>query len=174
MPEVVNISRDVSVLAMDARWDAGAQTALASRVKLAVLPLVRGRLTSREHVVMSNQPVTPEGTISLGTSDDIVRIALGALASDVEAVSVLAFMQPRANAGKPSLDILQRLTVTWRDDTTGAQLGHCDELLAQMRPVPAAEIARLSRTADGWQATHAVQGFEAGLAGALMQLGVRL
>ena len=173
LPEVP-VPASVDVLSVDVRWDAGAQTALASRVGLAVAPLVRDRIPGRDHVVFANQPATPDGSISLGTSNDVAIIALSNMPRAVEAVSVMLFVQPRANAGKPALDVLQRLTATWRDERTNAHISDADGLLAAVPPTPAAQIARVNRLGSGWTISYAVRGFEAGLPGALLQMGISL
>ena len=68
----------VRVLSIDVRWNTGTETALSERIGLAAMPLVRDRVESREHVVHSNQPATPDETTRLGASNGVVEVDLDA------------------------------------------------------------------------------------------------
>ena len=80
----------VRIVSLDVRWNTGAQTALGDRLGIAAMPLVRDRVESREHVVHSNQPATPDETTRLGISDGVVEVDLAAAPADVERIVVLA------------------------------------------------------------------------------------
>lgn len=164
----------VRVLSLDVRWDAGAQTALADRIAVAALPLVRERLESREHIIYSNQPATPDETTRLGSADGVVEIDLAAAPANVDIVMVLVFVHPRANAGKRTLDELTSLTITARDDATGQQLTRTVDLVPGLGPVSAAVIAEVTRAGSTWNLTPQTRGFQAGLDGALQMVGGRL
>lgn len=164
----------VRVLSIDVRWSTGSETVLAERVGLAAMPLVRDRLESREHVVHSNQPATPDETTRLGATNGVVEVDLAAAPADVERVVVLAFVQPRANAAKRTLDEVSDLSVTFRDDASGRELARTGNLAPALGPVTAAVVALVVRDGDGWRAEVSSRGFEAGLDGALQMAGSRL
>lgn len=164
----------VRVVSIDVRWSAGTQTALSERVGLAAMPLVRDRVESREHVVHSNQPATPDETTRLGETDGVVEVDTAAAPADVERVVVLAFVHPRANAPKRTLDELSELHVIVRDDATGRDLARSDNLARGASSVTALAVAEVVRGDGGWRVEFSARGFEAGLDGALQQAGSRL
>lgn len=177
------VSRETTTLSIDVRADAGAQTGLLSRLSIAALPLSRDRIESREHVVFANQPATPDGSIALTASDDTVIVALDRVPDGVERVRVIAFLQPKANAGKPTLADFHGLTVIVRDQASGRELLRSPNLTADLGPVPALAVADVVRArqdgtadvmGDSWAVTWPQHGYEAGLAGALAQKGIRL
>lgn len=162
------------VLSIDVRWNTGSETALANRIAVAAMPLVRDRVESREHVVFSNQPSTPDETTRLGAADGVVEVDLVAAPQDVERVVVLVFVQPRPNMAKRTLDQVSELVVTFRDDATGQELGRSTNLVHGLGPVSAAVLSEITREAQGWRAAVEVRGYEAGLDGALQAVGARL
>lgn len=164
----------VRVVSLDIRWSAGSQTALAERIGVAALPLVRDRIESREHVVHSNQPATPDETTRLGASDGVVEVDLAAAPADVERVVVLAFVQPRANAPRRTLDEVSSLDVSVRDDVTGREITRSGNLASAAGPVAALVVAEVVRDGDGWVVQFSGRGYEAGLDAALQQAGSRL
>ena len=164
----------VRVLSIDVRWNTGTETALSERIGLAAMPLVRDRVESREHVVHSNQPATPDETTRLGASNGVVEVDLAAAPADVERVVVLAFVHPRANASKRTLDEVSDLSITFRDDASGREIARTDNLARAIGPVTAAAVAEVVRDGDGWRVNVSARGFEAGLDGALQQAGSRL
>ena len=177
------VSRETTRVDIDIRPDAGATTSLMGRLAIAALPLTRDRLASREHVVFANQPTTPDGSIAMSTTSSDVLVALDRVPADVERILIVAFLHPKANAGKPTLADFRSLTVTVRDQNTGRELIRSDELAAEFGPVPAASVAELMRcTPEGsadvrgedWGIAFPTDGYEAGLAGVLAQKGIRL
>ena len=180
MPETLNdwpVSRETHTLTIDLRPDVGSQTALLDRLAIAALPIERGRLRGRESVIFANQPSTEDGSIALTDTRDSVNVHLDFVPEYVERVSFVVFMQPKANAGKPTLDDFHALTVYLRDGDTGRQLDAGVEIAHRFGPVAAAtalDVVRTPGTDSGWTVSWAGRGHEAGLTGALAQLGVRL
>lgn len=164
----------VRVLSIDVRWNTGSETALSERIGLAAMPLVRDRVESREHVVHSNQPATPDETTRLGATNGVVEVDLAAAPADIERVVVLAFVHPRANAAKRTLDEITDLTVTFRDDASGREVGRTANLAPSLGSVTASVVAAVVRDDDAWRVEVNLRGFEAGLDGALQMAGSRL
>lgn len=138
------------------------------------MPLVRDRVESREHVVHSNQPATPDETTRLGISDGVVEVDLAAAPADVERIVVLAFVQPRANAPKRTLDEVSSLDVSVRDDATGREITRSGNLASAAGPVSALVVAEVVRGDAGWRVEFTGRGYDAGLDAAMQQAGSRL
>ena len=164
----------VRIVSLDVRWNTGAQTALGDRLGIAAMPLVRDRVESREHVVHSNQPATPDETTRLGISDGVVEVDLAAAPADVERIVVLTFVQPRANAPKRTLDEVSSLDVSVRDDATGREITRSGNLASAAGPVSALVVAEVVRGDAGWRVEFTGRGYEAGLDAAMQQAGSRL
>lgn len=164
----------VRIVSLDVRWNTGAQTALGDRIGIAAMPLVRDRVESREHVVHSNQPATPDETTRLGISDGVVEVDLAAAPADVERIVVLAFVQPRANAPKRTLDEVSSLDVSVRDDATGREITRSGNLASAAGPVSALVVAEVVRGDAGWHVEFTGRGYDAGLDAAMQQAGSRL
>lgn len=177
------VSRETSSLTVDVRPDVGAKTALLGRFALAALPLTRDRVESRQDVVLANQPSTADGSVTLATTGDGVVIDLNRLAPRIERVSVVAFLHPRANAGKPTLADLVGLGVTVRDEASGVELLRQSDVAHNFAFAPAGVILDVVRcnddasptpTGERWGVEWTQRGYEAGLAGLLAQKGLRL
>lgn len=164
----------VDVLAVDVRWNAGAQTAFAERIGVAALPYVRGRIPGRDHLVFSNQPATPDRGTRLAVQDGILEVEFARVPTDVERITIVSYIAPRPNAPRRTLGELDELSILLREGSTSTTIAASQSLHAYLGSAVAAAICDVVRTTSGWDVVVQARGYDAGLEAVAAQAGLKI
>lgn len=168
-----------ATVSIDLLVSAGTQTAFVERIMLVVFPVRRGRLTSRDDVVLQGQAEDSSGAIRRDAkTNGIATVDFAALPEAVDEVVVGMFIQPRPAVSRRVLSELDALRLTVRDETNGKDLSSTMSPSSNLGTGLAALIGSFKRSAPQAQwcwhdRLDDPESFNPGLDGLLLQYGSR-